>query len=106
MLAVIKELLGFVETNLSLDDLMALAAVGFNADLSSVEQLRLPVDGTYKTGYVGEYWCIQPNFEQNAKLLHDFMGKKKKAAQTELKQLAENVFSKNAEEINEAAVAD
>ena len=73
VLAVIKELLGFVETNLSLDDLMALAAVGFNADLSSVEQLRLPVDGTYKTGYVGEYWCIQPNFEQNAKLLHDFI---------------------------------
>ena len=38
------------------------------------------------------------------KLLNDFFGTKKRAAKAELEQLAEGVFSKNAEEINETAI--
>ena len=73
LMAVGKQLLDQVETNLSLDDLVLLATVGMNVDLNDVEQLRLPAEGTYSTGYVGEYWCIQPNYEKNAALLHDFI---------------------------------
>ena len=38
------------------------------------------------------------------KLIHDFLGKKRKAAKAELEQLAEGVFAKNAEGINEMAI--
>lgn len=71
--SVIIKLIGYVETNLNLTQLMELCAVGFNIDMDSIEQMRLPVDGTFESGYFNEVWCIKPDFKKNEELLHDFI---------------------------------
>lgn len=71
--SVVLTLLGYVETNLSLSELLQLCGVGFGLDMDSVEQMRLPVDGTYTTGEINGAWCIQPDFEANARALYDYI---------------------------------
>lgn len=73
LLTIVDVLLEYVETNLSLVDIMSLASVGLSADLSAVKQLRLPADGTFQSGMFGNVWCIKPNFDENEKLLKEFI---------------------------------
>lgn len=73
LLSIVTTLLEYVETNLSLVEIMSLAGVGLTADLSGVEELRLPADGTFQSGMYGNVWCIKPNFEENAKILRKFI---------------------------------
>ena len=73
IIGVINKLMPYVKTNISLPDLVALAAVGLKMDLSSIQQFRLPADKTFKSGMFGNVWCIKPDFEKNAELLHDFI---------------------------------
>lgn len=67
--------LEYVETDISLVDIMTLARVGLQADLDAIEEMRLPVDGTYTSGKLAEngLWVIQPDFEANAQALHEFI---------------------------------
>ena len=69
----ITTMLQYVETNLTFDQIMTLAGVGFNMDVDSVSQFRVPADGTYQDGMFGDTWCIRPDFEENARLLHAFI---------------------------------
>jgi len=72
--SVVLTLLGYVETNLSLQEILQLCGVGFQLDMDSVDQLRLPVDGTYTTGEVVEgAWAIQPDYAKNAQALYDYI---------------------------------
>lgn len=73
LLTVVDVLLEYVETNLSLVEIMSLASVGLTADLSSAKQLRLPADGTFESGMFGNVWCIKPNFDKNKKILREFI---------------------------------
>jgi len=73
LLTIVNVLLEYVETNLSLVEIMSLAGVGLKADLSGAEELRLPADGTFQSGMFGEVWCIKPNFEENARILREFI---------------------------------
>ncbi len=73
LLKLVPKLLGMTETNLSMGEAMALATLCMNSDMSAIQQYRIPVDGTYKDGMFGDTWCIKPNFEKNARLLHDFI---------------------------------
>lgn len=73
LLTIVNTLLEYVETNLSLVEIMSLAGVGLTADISNAEQLRLPADGTFQSGMFGNVWCIKPNFEENKKLLREFI---------------------------------
>lgn len=73
LLTIVDVLLEYVETNLSLVEIMSLAGVGLTADLSSAEQLRLPADGTFQSGMFGNVWCIKPNFDENKKILREFI---------------------------------
>lgn len=73
LMGMAMSLLNNVETNLSLDEIMAIATVGVSADMGSVEEMRVPVDGTFESGMFGDTWCIKPNFAQNAALLHSFI---------------------------------
>ncbi len=73
LLTIINTLLEYVETNMNLAEILSVATAGLDADLSQVEQLRLPVDGSYEAGMYGEIWAIKPNFEKNAQALHDFI---------------------------------
>ena len=43
------------------------------SDLDSVEQLRLPADGTFDSGTFDGVWCIKPNFEKNAAIFEKFL---------------------------------
>lgn len=67
--------LDYVETDLSLADIITLARAGLSADLDTIEEMRLPVEGTYTSGKMPEngLWVIQPDFEANAQALHDFI---------------------------------
>lgn len=71
--SVIMTLKDYVETNLGFTDLMSLATVGLKLDLSSIDQLRLPADGTYDSGTFNGVWCIKPDFSKNASILHSFI---------------------------------
>ena len=73
LLAIVTTLLNYVDTNLTLPEIMSIASVGLKMDLSSVEQLRLPADGTFESGTYDGIWCIKPNFSKNAALLHSFI---------------------------------
>ena len=73
LLTIVTTLMGYVDTNLSLTEIMTIASVGMKLDMGSVEQLRLPADGTYESGMYGNVWCIRPNFEKNAALLREFI---------------------------------
>lgn len=73
IVGVVNNLLPYVETNLSLTDLMQLGYVGLQLDLSNVDQFRLPVDGTFESGIFDGLWCIKPNFEKNKAMLYDFI---------------------------------
>lgn len=67
--------LDYVETDLSLGDIITLARAGLSVDLDSIEEMRLPVEGTYTSGKMEEngLWVIQPDFEANAQALHEFI---------------------------------
>ena len=73
LLAIITSLLKYVETNLSLTDIMGLANLGLSVDLNGVEEFRVPMDGTYESGMYNGYWSIRPNFARNAEALHSFI---------------------------------
>ena len=73
LLTIVTTLMGYVDTNLSLTEIMTIASVGMKLDLSTVEQYRVPVDGTFDSGTFNGVWCIKPNFEKNTNLLHSFI---------------------------------
>ena len=73
LLTIVTTLMGYVDTNLSLTEIMTIASVGMKLDMGSVEQYRVPVDGTFDSGTFNGVWCIKPNFEKNTDLLHSFI---------------------------------
>ena len=70
---IVASLLQYVETNLSLDEILDIAAVCMSTDLDSIGEFRIPADGTYQDGMFGNTWCIKPDFEANARALHEFI---------------------------------
>lgn len=73
ILAVINKLLPYVQTNISLVDLISLASIGLQMDMNAIEQFRIPADRTFEAGMFGNVWCVKPNFKKNAQLLYDFI---------------------------------
>ena len=73
LLSIMTTLLNYVETNMNLTEIMALANVGLQVELEEIEEFRVPVDGTYDSGTYNGVWSIRPNFSKNAQLLRDFI---------------------------------
>ena len=73
LLTVVNVLLDYVDTNMTLVEIMSLANVALNMDLSTIQETRIPADGTYESGTYGNVWCIKPNFEKNKTILHEFI---------------------------------
>ena len=73
MANVVATLCGYVETNLSLTQMISLASIGISIDMDSVEQLRLPADGTFTSNTYDGVWSIRADFEKNTELLHQFI---------------------------------
>ena len=70
---VVASLFEYVETNLTIEQIMAIAGVCMNTNLDEMSELRLPVDGTFDAGTFNGTWCIKPNFEANTEALHTFL---------------------------------
>ena len=73
LLSIITTLLNYVETNMNLTEIVTLANVGLQADLSQIQEMRIPADGTYDSGTYDGIWSIRPNFAKNAQVLRDFI---------------------------------
>lgn len=73
LLSVVNTLMNYVDTNLSFSEIMTIGYLGLKLDLSSVEELRLPADGTFNSGTFDGVWCIKPNFSKNAAILKEFI---------------------------------
>ena len=71
--AVVTSAFGEVETNLNLIDVISLANVGLKLDEGSIEQNRIPADGTFESGMKDGFWSIRPDFEKNKELLSQFI---------------------------------
>jgi len=72
----LPEIISNVETNLNMADMLALYSVASKIDLGNedvMSEFRIPADGTFKSGMFGSVWCIKPNFDENAKLLREFI---------------------------------
>ena len=73
LLSIVNVLTDYVDTNLSFTDIMSIGMAGLKMDLSNVEELRLPADGTYESGEYEGVWSIRPNFSKNKTILHNFI---------------------------------
>jgi len=70
---IVATLMRYVDTNLSIGEIMDIAGVCMDTDLSGISEFRIPADGTYRDGMFGNTWCIKPDFEANARALHEFI---------------------------------
>jgi len=73
LLSIANTMFGYVETNLKMDECIAIASSVIMSGMESIEQYRLPADGSYTSGKVNGVWRIDPDFEKNAELLHAFI---------------------------------
>ena len=71
--SMVTNMLRYVETNLTFNEIMDIAAVCMKLDLDSLAQFRVPAEGTYEAGMFGTTWCIKPDFEANKVLLRQFI---------------------------------
>jgi len=63
----------YVQTNLTDDQVKALAVAVMTIEPETVEQYRLPADGAYKSGTFDGTWMIKADLEKNAQLLKAFI---------------------------------
>ena len=47
--------------------------MGMNMDLDNIETLRVPIDGTYKSGNFDGVYSIRPDFDANKRAMYAFI---------------------------------
>lgn len=70
---VTKKLLPYVQTSLSNTQILSLAKEIYDYKLDSIEQYRLPVDGTFKSQRIRGMAVLVPNIEENKIKLKEFI---------------------------------
>ena len=73
LVSVATKLMGYTRTNLTMNDITTLMGVGVSMDLSQVQQLRLPADGTFNSVTENEIWSIRADFPANQEILRQFI---------------------------------
>lgn len=73
LIAVATEMLQYVDTNLTFTQIMEIAYMGMNMDLSNIPTLRVPVDGTYKSGTFDGVYSIRPDYDANKRAMYNFI---------------------------------
>ena len=73
IISVVTNILQYVKTNLTMEQMMTLAYVGFQIDTDAIGQLRIPAEKTYKAGMYGDIWCIKMDFDRNKKIVRRFI---------------------------------
>lgn len=71
--SLVTNMLQYVETNLTFDEIMNIVAVCLKTDLNALTDMQVPAEGTFEAGMFGNTWCIKPDFEENARLLRQFI---------------------------------
>lgn len=67
------EIMGFVNTNLSDEEVKELAKAILTMDVEAVGQYRIPADGAYKSGTFDGTWMIKADLEKNAQILKGYI---------------------------------
>lgn len=73
MANMVAKLFPYVSTSMSIREIVSLGSVAWKVDIEGVEQIRIPVDGTFKQGTFDKVWCIKPDYPENIRLLHEFI---------------------------------
>jgi len=62
-----------VETNLNLSELIKIGGKIISSDLDTLKELRIPIDGSYKSGTYDGVYSIRPDFDENIAALQKFI---------------------------------
>jgi LCP family protein required for cell wall assembly len=73
LLGLATECMGSVETDLSLNDLMALLPILWQRNELTLSTARVPYDGTCRDIKTGGKWVLETDTEANARLLAEFL---------------------------------
>lgn len=73
LMSVVAAAIDSVETSLDYMETLELANFGINLDAATIEQYRIPADGTFTSGMKDGVWSIRPNFEKNKEALRGFI---------------------------------
>ncbi len=75
LMDVAMTMLGYVQTNLSLGEIVDLGMTALDIDLAGIEQMRIPQEGAYTMGREEKSGLdvIWADFEKNTQLLHAFI---------------------------------
>jgi len=72
-MSVVAAAIDSVETSLDYAEILELATFGISLDAATIEQYRIPADGTFASGMKDGVWSIRPNFEKNKEALRAFL---------------------------------
>lgn len=72
-ISIANEVFPLVKTSLTSGEVISLGSKVLTSGPYTIEQLRIPVDGTFTTGNFNSMWAIKMDLEQNSLKLHDFM---------------------------------
>lgn len=62
-----------VETNLNKSEIIRFSSIGIRSTKNSVDELRLPYEGTYQYKRIRGMAVLVPDIEKNKQILHDFI---------------------------------
>ncbi|MBU3228018.1 LCP family protein [Clostridium algidicarnis] len=63
----------YVETSISTTELLGMASKASGFKNSSMEELRIPIDGTHKDEYIDDIFYLKWEKEENVKAIHNFI---------------------------------
>ncbi|MBU3197506.1 LCP family protein [Clostridium algidicarnis] len=70
---VISSFSEYVETSISTTELLGMASKASGFKNSSMEELRIPIDGTHKDEYIDDIFYLKWEREENVKAIHNFI---------------------------------
>lgn len=73
VLEIAASIKGMVETNLTDEEVKALATAAMSMDPATVDQYRIPADGAYQSGTFSGTWMIKADLAKNAEILHSYI---------------------------------
>ena len=72
-LQIASQIKGFVQTNLTDEQLASLATTILAIEPDAVGQYRIPADGAYQSGTFSGTWMIKADLAKNAEILHQYI---------------------------------
>ena len=83
LLSIVSEMAPNIKTNLNLQELLSLALEAAQVSNYTIEQMRLPVDGTWSDLVKNKIWYIKFDLASNVDYLHEFIFAKAPVVQSE-----------------------